>query len=328
VSTKPYVGKFPTSIEFCILWVFFPQQTVLYILMKGLFRFKMSETMQLRSLPPAPLLKAARRLMRPLVRLMMRSGLTFPILADMLRSLFVEVAVNDILTDPKSRTDSRISLLTGVHRKEIRRLRELPADLASGVPDIVTLGSQVVARWVGTPLFTDEVGRPRPLVRIRQDATDSDPSFEALVESVTSDVRPRAVLDDLLGHGVVLMDSNDRVQLNAAAFIPRPGGEEQLFYFARNLHDHVAAAVANISASGAPRFLDRSVHYDRLTPEQAKELEGYARTAAMQTLLDVNRRALEMTEAIPDSVVLAPRRINLGIYVFDDDDLAAAEDAP
>jgi hypothetical protein len=287
----------------------------------------MSETVQLQPLPPAPLLKAARRLMRPLVRLMMRSGLTFPILADMLRSLFVEVAANDILTDPKARTDSRISLLTGVHRKEIRRLRELPADLASGAPNAVTLGSQVIAHWVGTPSFTDDAGRPRPLVRIRQDATDGEPSFEALVESVTADVRPRAVLDDLLGHGVVLMDSNGRVQLNTAAFIPRPGGEEQLFYFARNLHDHVAAAVANISASAAPRFLDRSVHYDRLTPEQARELEDYARSAAMQVLLDVNRRALQITESTPDSDVLTPRRINLGIYVFDDDD-PAMEAAP
>ena len=287
----------------------------------------MLDTAQLQPLPAVPLLKAARRLMRPLVRLMMRSGLTFPILADMLRSLFVEVAANDILTDPKARTDSRISLLTGVHRKEIRRLRELPADLASGAPDVVTLGSQVVARWVGTSSYTDEAGSPRPLVRIRQDATDGEPSFEALVELVTSDVRSRAVLDDLLGNGVVLMDRNDRVQLNTAAFIPRPGGEEQLFYFARNLHDHVAAAVANISASGAPRFLDRSVHYDHLTPEQARQLEDYARAAAMQVLLDVNRRALEMTEPAGDDFVLTPRRINLGIYVFDGDDSAPAEGA-
>jgi len=82
------------------------------------------------------------------------------------------------------------------------------------------------------------------------------------------------------------MDSDDRVQLHADAFIPRPGGEEQLFYFGRNLHDHIAAAVINISASGIAPFLDRSVHYDRLTPAQAGELREYARAAAMQVLLD------------------------------------------
>jgi hypothetical protein len=280
----------------------------------------MSETDHPRTLPPAPLLKAARRLMRPLVRLMMRSGLTFPILADMLRALFVEVAVSDILTDPKARTDSRISLLTGVHRKEIRRLRGLPDDIAATVPDVVTLASQIIARWVGAAPYIDKARQPRPLPRNRSDASAGEPSFEALVESITFDIRPRTVLDDLLGHGVVLIDSTDRVQLNTTAFIPRPGGEEQLFYFARNLHDHVAAAVANISASGTPRFLDRSVHYDRLTQEQAQALEDYARRAAMQVLLDVNRRALELTETAADLDEPTQRRINLGIYVFDADD--------
>lgn len=69
------------------------------------------------------LLRAVRAMLRPLVRLMIRYGITFPVLADLLRGLYVEVAANDMLADPKARTDSRISLMTGVHRKEIRRLR-------------------------------------------------------------------------------------------------------------------------------------------------------------------------------------------------------------
>jgi hypothetical protein len=279
--------------------------------------------------PPAALLKAARRLLRPLVRLMMRNGLTYPVFADALRRLFVDIAVEDILTDPKSRTDSRISLLTGVHRKELKRLREMPAD-ALDEPNVVTLASQIIARWVGGTPFIDADGRPKPLPRLLQDPSGTEPTFETLVESVTSDVRPRAVLDDLLGHGVVLMDSDDRVQLNQNAFIPRPGGEEQLFYFTRNLHDHVGASVANISAQGKPPFLDRSVHYDRLTPSQAQALDTYARAAAMQALLDVNRHAIELTDASPepspDNSPPPPlRRVNFGVYVFDDNDSPATD---
>jgi hypothetical protein len=274
-------------------------------------------------LPPALLLKAARRLMRPLVRLMMQSGLTFPVLADTLRRLFVEIAVADLLIDAKARTDSRISLLTGVHRKEIRRLREMPVDPVDP-PAIVTLVSQIVARWVGGVRFIDADGHPRPLPRIRGEGPGSAPSFDELVASVTSDIRPRAVLDDLLGHGVVFMDGEDRVRLNADAFIPRPGGEEQLFYFARNLHDHVAAAVANISTGETPPFLDRSVHYDRLTPAQVETLREFARTAAMRVLLEVNRRAQAMTEATPDIDPKHPGRINFGVYVFDDIERPAA----
>jgi hypothetical protein len=265
--------------------------------------------------------------MRPLVRLMMRNGLTFPILADSLRTLFVDVAVNDILTDPKTRTDSRISLLTGVHRKEIKRLRETPADDVDA-PEIVTLVSQIVARWIGTAAFTDTAGRPLALLRLSQEATGHEPSFDSLVESVTTDIRPRAVLDDLLGHGVVYVDSDDRVQLRADAFIPRPGGEEQLFYFARNLHDHVATAVANISAAGAPPFLDRSVHYDRLTPSQAKALEEYARAASMHVLLDVNRRAQELLQAAQQDGTTDYHRVNFGVYVFGEDAATSSETAP
>ena len=275
---------------------------------------------------PALLLQAARRLLRPLVRLMMQSGLTFPVLAVSLRRLFVEIAVNDILTDPKARTGSRLSLLTGVHRKEIRRLREMPADPVDA-PDIVTLASQIVARWIGSAPFTDAGGRPRPLPRIgngiaiapKNGTNPAEPSFVELVASVTTDVRPRAVLDDLLAHHVVFVDEQDRVRLNADAFIPRPGGEEQLFYFARNLHDHVAASVANISAAGTALFLDRSVHYDRLTPAQGAALRDYARAAAMRALLDVNRRALELTaETTSDGHGSATQRVNFGVYVFDE----------
>ena len=257
-----------------------------------------------------------------MVRLMMRNGLTFPVLAEVLRGLFVDVAANDILTDAKSRTDSRISLMTGVHRKEIKRLREAPAETLK-VPEVVTLVSQIVGRWVGAAQFTDGTGNPRPLRRVHQDDVKDQPSFDALVASVTTDIRPRAVLDDLLGHGVVYVDSDDQVRLRAEAFIPRPGGEEQLFYFARNLHDHVAAAVANISATEAAPFLDRSVHYDRLTLVQAKALEDYARAAAMQALLDVNRRALELVDEPAEDDGANYRRINFGVYLFDDNDLTS-----
>ncbi len=284
-----------------------------------LFYHPMNQPRSISPLAPGPLLKAACRLMRPLIGLMMRSGITFPVLSDTLRALFVDVAINDILTDPKARTDSRISLLTGVHRKEIRRLRELPADSAT-VPEVVTLMGQIVARWVSSAPYTDAEGHPRPLDRGGSPAGGQDGDFDALVESITTDVRPRAVLDDLLAHGVVYMDSDDRVQLNTSAFIPRPGGEAQLFYFSRNLHDHIAAAVANIGAADVPPFLDRSVHYDRHSPDQAKALEEYARTAALKVLLDVNRRAIDIAGLGPGEAAPDRRRVNFGVYLFDDRD--------
>lgn len=276
--------------------------------------------------PPQALLKPLARLLRPLVRLLIRSGVTFPVLADLLRGLYVDVAARDLLPDPKAQTDSRISLLTGVHRKEIRRLRT-EAPEAGGVPAVVTLGSQIIARWLGAPPYADADG-PLPLPRTARSAGEA--SFEGLVESVTKDVRARSVLDDWIGQEIVSLDQDGQVRLNRAAFIPRPGGEEQLFYFARNLHDHIAAAAANVTTAGPAPFFDRSMHYDRLRPETVAQLEATARDAAQQLLTDVNRVALPMAEADDEAAGTgAPmRRINLGVYVYVDDDPIDEETAP
>jgi hypothetical protein len=249
---------------------------------------------------------------------MMRSGVTFPALTDALRSLFVDVAVTDILTQPKTRTDSRISLLTGIHRKDIKHFREMPPD-SMAVPEVVTVTSRIIARWLGSAPFVDDDGQPRPLPRVAEAGAEGI-SFDALVCSVTSDIRSRAVLDNWLSQGIVRMTTGDHVVLSANAFIPRPGGAEQLFYFARNLHDHVAAAVANISTIEAAPFLDRSVHYDELTTEQACELEAFARGVAVRALLEVNRKALALVETTKASEGQPLHRVNLGVFVFGERD--------
>ena len=77
------------------------------------------------------------RLLRPLVRLCIRGGMTFPALTQLFRELFVNVAEHDFALEGKEQTDSRVSLLTGIHRKEVARLRgagapvnETPATLS------------------------------------------------------------------------------------------------------------------------------------------------------------------------------------------------------
>jgi hypothetical protein len=268
---------------------------------------------------PAPdlLLRALARLLRPLVRLLIRSGVTFPAMADLLRNLYVEVARNELLTEPRARTDSRVSLLTGVHRKEIRRQRTPETDPE---PRALTLSSQVIARWLGTPGLVDSAGRPLPLRRV-----GAAPSFEALVTAVTTDVRPRALLDEWVDAGIAAVDPQGLVRLEQGAFLPRGGGQEQLFYFARNLHDHIAAASANVAAPGAPPFLDRSVHYDRLSLDAAARLAAAAREAAQAMLLNVNRIALGIADA--DDAARAEkeqpaptRRVNLGVYLYVEDE--------
>lgn len=271
-----------------------------------------------RGAPPELLLGALTRLLRPLVRLLIQSSVTFPVLMDLLRALYVDVAAKDVLGGAKATTDSRISLVTGVHRKEVRRLRS--PDAATAEPAVVTTTSQILARWLGGREYTDAMHRPRPLRR-----TGPAPSFESLVVSVTQDVRPRTILDDWLAQGIVALDADGTVSVQTSAFVPQQDQEAQLFYFARNLHDHIAAASANVTAVGPAAFLDRSVHYDGLSEAAAAELLAVGREAAQKLLMDVNRTALGIADADDATRAQATgatptRRVNLGIYLYAADD--------
>jgi len=242
---------------------------------------------------------------------LVRSGVTFPVFADVLRTIFVQVAGEVLDADGQERTDSRISILTGIHRKELRRQRLEPTDDAE--PEVVTLNSRLIARWLGEPAYLDAFGAPLRLPR-----SGLHPSFETLAASVTKDVHPRSILDDLLAHAIVSIDPNDFVTLLARAFVPTKSEEAKLFYFARNLHDHAAAASANV-LEAAPPFIDRAVHYDGLSRAAAATLEEAARMAAEQTVLTVNRQALAIADAdVPDGLT---RRVIMGVYVYVEDEV-------
>ena len=255
------------------------------------------------------------RLLRPLVRLLIRAGITFPALCELFRELYVNVAEYDFALPGKSQTDSRVSLLTGIHRKEVARLRGAGAPV-SVVPAAVSRTSRVLARWLSAPEFNDGRGQPLPLPR------SGDTSFESLVTSVTRDVRPRAVLDEWLERGLVALDPQVRVVLTEPACVPTGGSDQQLYYFGRNLHDHVAAAVANVL--GEHRFMERAVHYDGLSEALAGRLEALSKELAIEALKTANREANGACETDAGG----RWRWNFGVYIYKEENTAESEVAP
>jgi len=267
------------------------------------------------------LIPALRRVLRPLVRLLLAKGITYIDLIEHLKRVYVEVAARDFTLDDKQQTVSRISLLTGIHRKDVKRLSELEHDAAE-TPSSISLGAQLVNVWTTSPQYLDKLGKAVPLPRL---ASGGEPkSFEGLVESVSKDIRSRAVLDEWLRLGVVYLDDNDRVCLSADAFIPKKGFEEKVFYFGRNLSDHVAAASHNLM-DGDPPLLERSVRYDGLTTASIEELEQLSGKEGMNTLLKINKRAMEL-QTRDKGDAGARGRINLGLYFYKGDGDDAADE--
>ncbi|AYC33038.1 hypothetical protein D3880_11990 [Pseudomonas cavernae] len=267
--------------------------------------------MQLPTLPPS-LLPALKHVMRPLVRLMLKKGVTYTRFADLLKEIFVDVAEREFRLDDKPPTDSRISLLTGVHRKDVRRLRAKAVGRAAGPSEDFSFGAHLVSVWLNNSPFCERPGRPLPLDRLA--SIGGQCSFDGLVAQVSKDIRARVVLDEWLRLGIVRMDDQDRVLLETMAFIPTRGFDEKAAYFQHNLHDHASAAVHNLTEDGAP-FFERSVHYDSLSSTGVDQLREAVSAEGMQVLIGFNQLAAEL-EARDAPNPNARQRITIGLYFY------------
>jgi hypothetical protein len=262
---------------------------------------------------PTLLIRALRRVLYPLVKLSLNKGVTFPQFQELLKSVFVEVAEREFRLIDKEQTDSRISLLSGLHRKDVKRLRAHPATETSVTRRSIPLGAQVVASWSGNPDYLDGDGLPRPIPRMA--SAEHRVSFEQLVASINKDIRPRALLDEWLRQGIVEKHDDEMIALKLDAFVPQAGIEEKLFYFGNNLTDHAAAATQNICGDGPPLF-ERCVHYNDIDVNTITALQKLTETRGMKLLLDANRLASSPSaeNSAPSSLTL--ERFTLGIYFY------------
>ncbi len=257
------------------------------------------------------MVRAVKRLLRPLVRMLLSQGVQYPFVADLLKSTYVDIASAEFRVEGRGQTQSRISLLTGVHRKDVKRLTS-QGRAGDAIPADVTLGVQIAALWLSDRDFLDDSGHPRPLPRSA--GKGGAQSFEGLVGRVSKDIHSRSVLDEWLRLGVVTVGEDDLVRLKAEAFVPEKGFEEKVYFLGQNIHDHLATAVHNVSGHEPPR-LERSTFYDGLSDESVAELAELANQRGMQALLEVNRRALELKQR--DAAQGAgTQRMNFGLYFY------------
>jgi len=257
------------------------------------------------------MLTALQRVLKPLIRLSLAQGINYQMLLETLKTVFVQVAEEDFKLQQREQTDSRISLLTGLHRKDVHRLRNQPKTILNQ-PPLITLGSQLVGLWISDADFIDANDQPKPLPRLA--SSGGSISFERLVARVSKDIRARPVLDEWLRVGIVHIDENDCVCLNTDAFVPSADFESKLFFFQQNLHDHVAATAHNLM-NLTPSMLERCVYYDGMSANAINELKVLAEEHGMIALKAINARAIEL-QATSLDMNEATQRFTYALYFY------------
>lgn len=151
------------------------------------------------------------RVLRPLARILLRHGMSCLEFEEISRWVFVDVSMRDsefALPKRNRPFKSRAAILTGLSRKEVMRLADLPPPEQRGAIPSRNRAVRVIAGWMTHNEFVDDDGQPRELAINR-----GSHSFADLVRLYSGDVPHRAILDELLQNGFIEKLPNDKLRL-------------------------------------------------------------------------------------------------------------------
>lgn len=261
------------------------------------------------------LLSAIGRLLRPLVRLLLRHGIPFGVMADVMRQVYVDVAFEEFGLPRRKQTASRVAILTGLSRKDVARLRQTPQQDDREGQQQYNRAARVISAWVREPAFHDASGQAAVL------PVEGDvPSLSGLVRQYSGDMPVRAILDELLRVRAVEQLADGRIRLLARFYVPTAGEVEKVRILGTDVADLIAAIDWNLRAPPAEAYVQRKVQYDNLPAEALSELHALTREHAQALLEQLDHwMAARDRDVTPTVQGTGRKRAMVGIYYFAED---------
>lgn len=255
--------------------------------------------------------KAVTRVLLPLVRLLLRHGVSHAEFSNWAKQAYVNEAAKHFGIKDKPPTVSRIAIVTGINRKEVKRIRELPSDVDTGVSKH-NRAVRVITGWLQDEQFSDTNGDPAVLVY-----GDADNSFNQLVKLHGGDVPARAMLDELVRVGTV-ENNQGEVTLLQKGYVPHHSESAMLDIFSTSASDMLTTLEHNLTYPKENR-LQMAVAYDQVTTEGASQFRKLSAEQAMKFLRELDQSLSPFDrDANPAVEGDGQHRVGLGIYFIED----------
>jgi hypothetical protein len=257
------------------------------------------------------LVNACRALLRPIALVVMRAGMTWREFNEISKGVFVSVASDEFGMRGRPTNVSRVSILTGISRKEVKRQRTL---LAAEQPETSSRSSdatRVLSAWHQDPAYLDADGCPLPL-----SPSGPVPSFSALFAGYGGDTPEQTLLRELRAAGSVGEDGSGRLLALRRYHMPAAVDEGAIRFFGTNLFDHANTLSNNLAADGRPKRLEGFA----VEPEvDARHVEAFREFIDQrgQAFLEEVDAWLAERRIETDDANASPIRLGLGVYAVE-----------
>jgi hypothetical protein len=223
-----------------------------------------------------------KNILMAIIRTLLRNGMSYGEFDQVARKCFVDVAFRDFAPAGKKQTVSNVAILTGLNRKEVKKLHEL--DSSQGPVD----GKQynrvvrVIGGWINDPRFLRKDGNPRDL------DYEGEDSFSELVKQYSGDMPVAAMQKVLTASANIKFTDDNKVRLLSHAYLPSDDPVEKLTILGIDTSQLIETIDFNLTAPEEALRFQRKASNPQVDPESIPEIKQFLQRKGQAFLEEVD----------------------------------------
>jgi hypothetical protein len=262
------------------------------------------------------ILEALLSALRPIARFLLRVGIGYREFSEICKIAFVQVATKDYGIRGRPTNVSRVAVMTGLTRKEVKRVRDEASGRFSMLPQRRSPPAEVLHFWHTDPDYLTPERVPKELPY-----DGYDPSFSSLVKRAAGDIPPGAMRTELKRIGAVTEHANGYLTVNRRDFVPENVDKrliEGINFGLRTL----ASTIAFNSDPALPRptRYQKVVNTNYLPRHQLPEVQNKIRGRLSKLAEGIDDLLSEVEETPDPRASQSYVNVGIGLYFFVDED--------